>query len=351
MKPLSLSAVKRQIYHTWRSCIWPAYTSRDATRLLAALVVADTCLDELLRAEGYFGETPAQRLRSAKSSFTEYDRLVAARRLRHRAVHRLAYRLHREQVAGALAAYARACWEHGVLLDDIHLATHPLERALSRASGRLYTFRRRTQRDTNGLFRTEQDGAALALVQAVEASDAVTGAHLRRLAEAAWCFAKHLGLGEDARLALWYGALLHDVGKVGVDAGLLRKPTPLNMDELGFVQQHPLIGERIVRPLALPDTVRLIVRNHHERWDGCGYPDSLTGTDIPYEARVVAVLDAYDAMTVPRPYGRVFAPAEALATLEAGAGLQWDPTIVDAFTQHAVLSIDMKQYERVIGAA
>ena len=127
------------------------------------------------------------------------------------------------------------------------------------------------------------------------------------------------------------GALLHDIGKIGIPSELLNKPGPLTPDERRLVEQHPQIGERILQPIERLESVRPIVRHCHERWDGAGYPDRLAGNDIPLEARIIFVADSYHAMTNDRPYQDAVSPEVACDRLRAAAGKQFDPSIVDAF--------------------
>ncbi|MBC8164014.1 MAG: response regulator [Roseiflexaceae bacterium] len=175
------------------------------------------------------------------------------------------------------------------------------------------------------------DDVIFSLARAVEAKDAYTEGHLQRLAQYACALGERLGLSTRELEALRYGAILHDVGKLGVDERIIRKRGPLTFDERAEMQEHSLIGERIVQPLHMAGEVAPIVRHHHERWDGCGYPDGLTGSAIPLGARIVAVADAFDAMTTQRPYNIVLSPAEAVGQLLQGAGSFWDPDIVVAF--------------------
>jgi putative two-component system response regulator len=179
------------------------------------------------------------------------------------------------------------------------------------------------------------ENVIFALAATVEAKDAYTEGHLQRLGHYATVIGERLGLGGAALTALRYGALLHDVGKVGIDEAIIRKEGPLTRDEYRTMQQHTLIGERIVAPLRLGAVVGPIVRGHHEHWDGTGYPDRLAGERIPLGARIVSVADAFDAMTTQRPYNRVRSEIEALACLRAGAGIYWDPQIVAVFLEWA----------------
>jgi cyclic di-GMP phosphodiesterase len=187
----------------------------------------------------------------------------------------------------------------------------------------------RNKRRQDGLEPAE--AVIFALARTVEAKDAYTEGHLRRLERYAEAIGRCLCLEGEALIALRYGALLHDVGKVGIDEMIIRKGGPLTPAEYREMQQHSLIGERIVQPLRLAAAVGPIVRHHHERWDGCGYPDGLDGDSIPLGARIVAVADAFDAMTTQRPYNRTLGFDEAVARLRAGAGSYWDPRVVDVF--------------------
>jgi putative two-component system response regulator len=187
----------------------------------------------------------------------------------------------------------------------------------------------RTKRRNDRLEQAE--AVIFALARAVEAKDAYTEGHLQRLARYAVAIGEGLGLSAEDLVALRFGALLHDVGKVGVDEMIIRKGGPLTAAEYHLIQQHTLIGERIVQPLRMAQAVGPIVRYHHERWDGRGYPDGLAREAIPLGARIVAVADAFDAMTTARPYNRVLSVEEAAERLRAGARIYWDPSIVAVF--------------------
>ena len=187
----------------------------------------------------------------------------------------------------------------------------------------------RTKRRNDQLEQAE--AVIFALARTVEAKDSYTEGHLQRLALYSVAIGERMGLTAEELLALRYGALLHDVGKVGVDEGIIRKGGPLTAAEYHIMQQHPIIGERIVQPLRMAVAVGPIVRHHHERWDGRGYPGGLADEAIPLFARIVAVADAFDAMTTHRPYNRVLSAAEAVERLRAGAGVHWDPHVVAMF--------------------
>jgi putative two-component system response regulator len=172
-----------------------------------------------------------------------------------------------------------------------------------------------------------------ALANAVEAKDAPTEHHCQRLAHLATQLAGRVGLSDAEIDAVAYGALLHDVGKIGVPDAILTKPGPLDEDEWAEMRRHPEIGERICAPLAAFAAFGPIIRHHHERWDGSGYPDGLSREAIPIGARVVALVDAFDAMTHGRPYRPERSVAEALGEVLSQAGRQFDPELAPLFVE------------------
>jgi len=180
------------------------------------------------------------------------------------------------------------------------------------------------------------DGAEqviFALAAAVEAKDPYTEAHTQRVAESARAMGVRLRLPERDLDSLYRGGLIHDIGKIGVPDAILLKPGRLSHEEEVTMHLHPLIGENIVAPLRTGASLLSIIRNHHEHFDGTGYPDRLTGADIPRLARIVAVCDAFDALVNDRPYRPARTVEEAVATLLAGAGSQWDPEVVEVFVR------------------
>jgi two-component system cell cycle response regulator len=145
-----------------------------------------------------------------------------------------------------------------------------------------------------------------------------------------------LGLPAEERVQARQAAELHDIGKLGIPEGILHKPGPLDPEEWTFVRRHPLIGERIIGAAPALAAAAKLVRSTHERLDGNGYPDGLAGDQIPLGARVIAVCDAFTAMTSPRPYAPQLNVPQALTELRQGAGSQFDPTVVDALSELAV---------------
>ena len=154
---------------------------------------------------------------------------------------------------------------------------------------------------------------------------------LSGVADLAEATALRLGLGHDAIEQVRHAAELHDVGKVAVPDAILTKPAPLDDSEWAFIRRHTLIGERIIAAAPALTRVAVLVRSSHERWDGAGYPDGLAGEEIPLGARIVAVADAFDAMTSARPYAVARSAEAALQELHRCAGAQFDPAVVDAF--------------------
>jgi len=170
------------------------------------------------------------------------------------------------------------------------------------------------------------------LAAAVEAKDSYTERHTNRVAESARHLGLRLGLPDEDLDALYRGGIIHDIGKIGVPDAVLLKPGPLNANEVVLMRAHPEIGENIVRPLRSGSDLLPIIRHHHEAYDGRGYPDGLAGTAIPLLARIVAVCDAFDALTNDRPYRSRLSERDAIAILTGGAGRQWDPQLVSLLT-------------------
>ncbi len=188
------------------------------------------------------------------------------------------------------------------------------------------------------LERTEN--ILFALAAAVEAKDPYTEGHLHRLEEYASQISTVLALPARTQQVNRYGALLHDIGKIGIPEAILNKPGKLTPEEFAIIQRHTEIGERICRPLRFGAAIAPIVRGHHERWDGGGYPDGLAGEAIPLCARIVAVADAFDAMTTDRPYRKALTLKRAWEILREGAGTQWDAAVVEAFASVQAPKLD-----------
>ncbi len=180
----------------------------------------------------------------------------------------------------------------------------------------------------------EAETILFALAQAIEQRDRYTGGHCERLAAYSVALARAIGLPGADQLALHRGGYLHDIGKVAIPDSILFKNGPLTSEEWRIMQTHTLRGEEICRHMKTLAPVLPIIRHHHERWDGSGYPDGLRGEDIPLLARILQLVDIYDALTTARPYKPAHSPAEALAVLEEEARRGWrDPELVGVFRE------------------
>ena len=169
---------------------------------------------------------------------------------------------------------------------------------------------------------------ATALANAIEVKDAEIHGQVERLSGIALALGRRLRLDRNELQSLEIGAVLHDVGKIGIPDQILLKPSALTPDEREVMKAHAVIGDQMLRHLGL-DAIRPAVRHHHERWDGTGYPDQLAGHDIPLLARVLAVADSIEAMTAQRPYRESLPVTQVRDELAAGRGHQWDPHLVD----------------------
>jgi putative two-component system response regulator len=169
------------------------------------------------------------------------------------------------------------------------------------------------------------------LVHTLEAKDKYTEGHSRRVAKMAETMAKHLRFTDSQLERIHLAAILHDIGKIGVREACLNKPGRLTPAEYDEVKQHPLISERILKPIEALEDILPNIRHHHERFDGKGYPSGLRGTDIPIGSRILSVADSYDAMTSDRPYRRALSVHETLEELKRNTGTQFDPELVTLF--------------------
>lgn len=171
------------------------------------------------------------------------------------------------------------------------------------------------------------------LAKSLEARDTYTRGHSQRVCDVSLLIGEKLGLSPEALEELRIGTILHDIGKIGVPDSILNKPSRLDNDEFVIMKQHPVIGYEICRPLCLSEGVLMIIRNHHEKLDGSGYPDGLKGGELPLSLRIVCVADAFDAMSSRRPYRHVMDIAHVLAELSKGAGTQFDSVVVEVLRE------------------
>lgn len=187
-------------------------------------------------------------------------------------------------------------------------------------------------RDLDQRNRTSLINGVQMLVHALEAKDAYTSGHSSRVSRYATRSAVLLGFTDDSLEHIRLGGELHDIGKIGTREDVLNKPGPLTEPEFEHVKMHTTLGEKILAPFLTGSPIVLrIARSHHERLDGSGFPDSLRGEEIPLEARIVAVVDAFDAMTTNRAYRPSRPAPEALQELRRCAGVHFDPEVVEAF--------------------
>jgi ribonuclease P protein subunit RPR2 len=205
------------------------------------------------------------------------------------------------------------------------------------------TFKR--ERERRHELRRSYMATVRALCNAVEARDAYTGKHAERVAAYGMEIARVLDAPFADDPEVEFGFLLHDVGKVAVPDAILWKPEPLTPDERALMQQHPIVGWEILREIDFLGEAKLVVRHHHERWDGDGYPDGLHGELIPLAARVFAVADVLDALTTIRPYRPPSPVSVARDMIRESAGSHFDPDVVAAFLQIPETTLDRIRVE------
>ena len=177
------------------------------------------------------------------------------------------------------------------------------------------------------------------LAEAIDAKDPYTRGHSERVGRMSLRIANHLGFAEEKLEVLEYGALLHDIGKIGIKDEVLQKPGALSTEEYQYIQEHPSIGAKIVEGIDFFKDKIPMIRHHHEHFDGRGYPDGLIGEAIPLEARIITVPDAFDAMTSLRPHRKALPLQDVLIELEKEKGRQFDPKILEIFLREKVYKL------------
>jgi HD-GYP domain-containing protein (c-di-GMP phosphodiesterase class II) len=187
--------------------------------------------------------------------------------------------------------------------------------------------------------------ALFGLAEAIEAKDAYTKGHCGRVAAYSLVLAKACGYPEDGLETLEFGAFLHDIGKIGIRDAVLLKPGPLDEPEWQHMREHPVKGYEIASKIEMLKPIMPAVRNHHERWDGSGYPDGMVGADIPLVARIVAIADAYDAMATDRPYKKAMPLDECEAILKKTGGKMYDPELCEIFCKEHLGALYREDYE------
>ncbi len=281
-----VQARQREVYLAVREMVRSTLTWALAALALAA--IAAVVVAERL-------STPIQRLAAASRAFASGD-------LSQRVV-------------------VRSRNEIGELADTFNRMAAALEDHIRRL--------RQAAEENNELFL----GTIRALAQAIDAKDPYTRGHSVRVNRYSVIVARQLGLSSEEIRDIHVASLLHDVGKIGIDDSILKKPAPLTGEEFAVMKQHPVLGASIMAPIRQMKRILPGLRNHHERWRGGGYPDGLAGEGIPLMARIIAVADTFDAMTTDRPYQRGVSFEDALERLNELKGVVLDPKIVDAFNR------------------
>lgn len=177
------------------------------------------------------------------------------------------------------------------------------------------------------------EGTIRAIALTVEMRDPYTSGHQKRVADLSCAIAGKIGLSEDRIEGILMGGNVHDLGKIAVPSEILSKPTRLSKDEINLIRQHPKAGHDILKPIAFPWPIARMVLEHHERLDGSGYPQGLSGEDILLEARILAVSDVVEAMSSHRPYRPSLGMDKALEEIQQNKGILYDPDVVDACTE------------------
>ncbi|MDR2067316.1 MAG: HD-GYP domain-containing protein [Endomicrobium sp.] len=174
-------------------------------------------------------------------------------------------------------------------------------------------------------------GIVQTLARAIDAKDSYAFSHATRARRYAKLIAKAMGLEKDVVRQVEYASLMHDIGKIGISESILKKESSLTEQEKDVMKMHPIIGYNIIAPIHFLSEIALLVLYHQEWYDGSGYPEGLKGEEIPLGARIIAVIDAYDAMTSDRPYRKSLGKDAAIKELINGSGTQFDPKVVNTF--------------------
>jgi HD-GYP domain-containing protein (c-di-GMP phosphodiesterase class II) len=230
--------------------------------------------------------------------------------------------------------------------DDVAGAFHDPERpavyeqliVFARELGELYHLERERSAELERVLANLQEtylATMTSLAQVVEAKDRTTRGHLERTRAYGVALARRIDPGLADGPELGYGFFLHDIGKVGIPEAILCKSGPLSPSEWDVMRTHPTIGAQIVAPIRFLGDAALVIRHHHERFDGSGYPGGLVGETIPLSARIFAIADSFDAMTSDRPYRKALDLDRAIVEIQAGAGTQFDPEVVKVFADLA----------------
>ena len=232
---------------------------------------------------------------------------------------------------GVYALYERLGIWSLVFMPPVWLVYHSYRLYMER----IHLFTEKVQQDMEHITKLNELNRSIiaSLATAIDAKDRYTCSHINRVQEYAGSLARAINLEGPDYEAVLTGALVHDIGKLGVPDHILGKPGKLTPEEYRRIQSHVTIGVEILSPIPFPFPVVGVVRSHHERWDGLGYPDGLKGEEIPIGARIISLVDVFDALTSNRPYRRALSAEEALQTLRESAGKQFDPHLLEVFVQ------------------
>jgi len=222
--------------------------------------------------------------------------------------------------------------ERSRLLQERALYQQHLEKRVNQQTRKLQDQSQRLAQMLERLFVTYK-ATLNALQAALDVRDQSAPGHCRRVSKLAVELAKRMGFAGDDLINIEHGALLHDIGKLGIPDAILMKPGPLTEEERKMIEQHPEIGCQIVGDIEFLKDAIPIIRHHHERYDGTGYPDGLKGDEIPILARLFTIVDAYDAQTNQRPYNTILSAQSSLEILRASQGTGFDPRVVEAFIE------------------
>jgi HD-GYP domain-containing protein (c-di-GMP phosphodiesterase class II) len=222
----------------------------------------------------------------------------------------------------------------GAFYDPERPAVYEQLIVFARELGELYHLERERSAELERVLANLQEtylATMTSLAQVVEAKDRTTRGHLERTRSYGVALAHRIDPAIAEGPELGYGFFLHDIGKVGIPESILCKTGPLSASEWDVMRMHPTIGAQIVAPIRFLGDAALVIRHHHERFDGRGYPEGLGREDIPLSARIFAIADSFDAMTSDRPYRKALAVERALEEIQSGAGTQFDPEVVEVF--------------------
>lgn len=237
------------------------------------------------------------------------------------------------RTANFLPSAGRSLFAHQVFLGAIALALAFLNRQFGFLAIPLATVALAESYYPSKLVSNQREilySSLMMIAHAIDLKDIYTGRHTREVADVAVRIARVMRLSEADVRTIRIAGLLHDIGKIGISGGIIRKPGALTPDEMSVMKQHPVVGANIMQPVELLTDAARLVRHHHEHYDGSGYPDGLIGEDIPLGARIVFVADAFNAITTDRPYRRARSKRQAMVILKDHAGSQFDPGVVVA---------------------